>query len=275
MESKSKNDYLNEFKQKLLKDKISQNTIKNYVIELKKALCGQEFSNIQEIDNEKIENHMKNIKSKKTANNLKIALKKFKELNKSFKYDEFEIDLQSAKKSHKRLTKFKEAFNLASSTHKINALKNERFKMAYKLMLSGALRCDEVANITKDNIKITNKGIVIDIKHGKGGFSREAKLIDSKYFEDNIPKYIKYFSPGENLFYSANYMQKTAKNIGFMCHDLRRASSQIIHKINSHKGNEESIEAVKEHLGHSPKSRTYKKYLSRKIIFDNTKWGGI
>jgi integrase len=275
MEYRSKSDYLENFREYLIKSKIPKNTVKNYSTELKNAFLGQEFSNINEINIEKIEKHLKNIKSKKSANNLKIALKKFKELNNDFKYDEFYIDLESSKKSHIRLTKFKKPLYLASTMHKINALDNERFKMAYKLMLNGALRSDEAGNIKKEDINIKDNDIEINIKHGKGGFSRKIKLIDPKYFNENLAKYLKLFSAGENIFYSANYMQKKAKDLGFMCHDLRRASSQIVEKLNSDKDKEEAAEAVKKHLGHSLKTRTYKKYLSRKIIFEKTKWEGL
>jgi integrase len=267
-----KNDFLLDFKENLEKEKIPFYTAKNYIVELRKAFLGQEFNKVSEIDSIKIENYIQTIKNKKSANNLKIALQKFKELNNDFQYNEDVIDYESAIKSHKRTTKFKSPFNLSSTLHKINALENEKFKFGYKLLLNGALRVDELSKLTKENFNFDSDNFTLNLKYTKGNIPRNVEPIDTNYLKDTLPKFLKNFSEGEKIFYSASNFQKKANNLDFRCHDLRRASSQIVFKSNPDLNADEKIEKVKKHLGHTEKSTIYKKYLSRKIDFTGTKW---
>jgi len=127
-------------------------------------------------------------------------------------------------------------------------------------------------NKCKNDFIFTDDGVYVHVKNGKCGISRDVKLIDSSYLENKLPDYLGYFNDNENIFYSSNYMKVKAQDFNFRCHDLRRTSAKIVFNQFTSKDNETSIEAVKNHLGHSPKTRTYKKYLSRKVNFTNTKW---
>jgi len=271
-ENKSKKDYLDEFKLRLQNENVCYNTIKTSLYELNKAFYGIEFSNPSEIDFNKIDTHIKDLKGKSRVANLKFALRKFTEFNKDFEFDEVAVDLELWKKSNRRVTRFDKPLDLLKTLRKLSAIQNQSLKIAYKLMLSSALRVSEIAALKKENIVFNDDGLYVFVEHGKGGCPRLVKLNDSKYLSEVLPEYLKYFEDNENIFYSNRHMQQNSKDLGFTCHDLRRASAQIVAKDCNSLNDIEAIDEIKKHLGHSKKSTVYKKYLSRQVNFDNTKW---
>lgn len=110
--------------------------------------------------------------------------------------------------------------------HKINGLKNEKLKLAFRLQKQSGLRVAEIAKLHKHDLIFSeaNKMEII-VREGKGGKRRIVHLVDAYLFE-NLQKFIEQKSEEEKLFYSASYLKKKAWEYGMQTHDLRRINSR-------------------------------------------------
>ena len=148
-------------------------------------------------------------------------------------------------------------------SHKINALRNEKLKVAYRLQLRSGLRIAEIASLRKEDISF-NAGdrITLNVREGKGGKSRNVDVIPDKYICKKIKEIIEPLKDSENIFYSAAYLKKKAVEYGLPTHDLRRLNSKDRYRDERKKGQgrRESRREVQKQLGHK-KPRITSAYL--------------
>lgn len=147
---------------------------------------------------------------------------------------------------------------------KINAIRNERLKLGFRLQLKSGLRVAEVAKIRKNDIEfLENDRIVIHVRDGKGRKARDVSVLQDKYLYNRLKKYTEE-SENDKLFYSRSYIKQKAKEYGIRTHDLRRinAQSRLAEEVNMGKNRREAIKTVQEALGHaSPETtRIYLRY---------------
>ncbi|MBN1468756.1 MAG: site-specific integrase [Fusobacteriaceae bacterium] len=271
---KYKNDFLNSFKKELENKIENKNTRKNYFYEIKKAFKNQEFSNINDFDYKKLKEYVESIKGKRSASTLKCSLELFSEKYKDFEYTENKSFLkdQVKQKTSRRLTKW-EDFNLSKTLRKINSLQDKKLKLAYRLMFASGGRVEEISHVRKEDIIFEDGHIKLFINKAKYGKQRTVKILDGeyKYLKEHLKNYINDFENGQEIFYSKDYLITKASEYDFMCHDLRRAYSQII-SDNEELTEKEAIEETQKNLGHKEDTTTYKKYWNRKINFTGTKY---
>ncbi len=135
-------------------------------------------------------------------------------------------DLQKLRQDHKQREIGRPlALEEKSYLHKINALRNKKLKLAFRLQYRSGLRISEVAALTPDDITFGDDGnMTLFVRSGKGRKSRTVDVMDDDYLYQNL-KELSEESEG-TLFYSASYMQKKAAEHNLLTHDLRRINSK-------------------------------------------------
>lgn len=135
---------------------------------------------------------------------------------------------------------------------KINAIRNEKLKLAFRLQYRSGLRVKEISELTKDDISFYNDGkIKIHVKCGKGGQARSVNVQADKYLYDHLKEFtVK--SEGGKLFYSRSYLKQKAAEYGFESHDLRRinAKNRLQCEMSGGKKLREAKKVVQKEFGH-------------------------
>lgn len=165
-----------------------------------------------------------------------------------------------------------EPYKLKDALRK-NALRNDKYKLAYRLMLVSGLRVFEIEALEKDDIKFNGDDIFVIVRDGKGGKFAEVKCLEDKYLSKRLKDFLVDKESKDKIFYSKSVLQEKANKLGFTCHDLRRAYAKLVKKefnnnlIEVARNEKEKIieEEVKIALRHS-KFETSKRYLYSKRI---------
>lgn len=244
---------------KYLETKYSKETATTYYFKMIVLLETFYQINVVDFDFSKVLDKLSEVVYKNTFSQYKNALFnfcEFLEINITDEQLKAIGDLES--KTKKRYKKTRE-INGNKVERKIRYIRNEKLKLSYQVMLATGLRVSELSGIKQSDVDIHKNRIVFHII-AKGG--KKDKLIleksqNAKLFAD----FEGYVIEIENLvkpFYSAPYLQKKAKELGFACHDLRRiyAKHQYIETKSKH--------AVKTKLRHM-NVKTTNIYLRSKV----------
>ena len=141
----------------------------------------------------------------------------------------------------------------------IKVIRNKRLKLSYETMLATGLRVSELAGITKDATIVTDADITFAFI-AKGG-ACETVIIDksenAKLFID-LTQLIKSTKQEKPIFYSAGYLQSKACDMGFTCHDLRRAFALLKYRQCK------DLDTTRAYLRHK-NIKTTKLYLKSKV----------
>lgn len=164
-------------------------------------------------------------------------------------------------------------YELKDALRKINALRNDKYKLAYRLMIVSGLRVFEIEALEKDDIKFNGDDIFVTVRDGKGGKFAEVKCLEDKYLSERLKVFLGDKESKDKIFYSKSVLQEKANKLGFTCHDLRRAYAKLVKKeltnslVEVERNEKEKIieEEVKIALRHS-KFETSKRYLYSKRI---------
>lgn len=239
--------------------KLSEKTVSAY--------CSAVFTALEKED---LSKHIQSKTQKPALSQLKRGFELLAKYDTDFSFDVDALK-EATKKATRRNKNKRTETRLADVERKINALRDKKLKVAYRLMTVSGLRGFEIAKLTKENIKLCNDGesVVLDFV-GKFDKERCLQTLPDKYVHSELKKLIENTEDDKNIFYSSSKMQKDAKRLDFKCHALRAAFAQIIYN-NSYSNKEEAIELVKNFLGHG-ENNSWKKYLSRKINFSGTRW---
>lgn len=174
-----------------------------------------------------------------------------------------------AKKIKKPKQKRLKDINLKRLNMKINAIRNIRYKLAFRLIEISGLRISEVSELTKADIEYCeNFRMFVTIRRGKGNKKRIVQTFTDKFVFDKIKNLSERKS---KLFYKANTMQKEAQRLGFNCHLLRKVFATSLYykvRVNTEK---QRILIVQKCLGHE-KNLTYKRYVRKEINLTGTKF---
>lgn len=266
-------DILEQFREHLNdSEDIRHETANTYYNAVKGLLKGSQFDDVSEIDSRMLEQEIAVLATKSRVSAAKNGLKKFKQVFPTLKIPDDEFFKKVMKsKSNRRLTR-KEEMKLDSVRRKINAISNKKMKLAYRTALATGLRVSEIGNLRKEDFTFTEEGLNVYVSDGKGGKTGTVKALNDEYLTTELKEYLKDLENSEKVFYSAGYLKEKANELGFECHDLRRAFSQMVYK-EERAADKDPLEAKKEvqkALRHSRYSTT-KRYLSRKISFKGVK----
>lgn len=216
---------------------------------------------------------LKSIKNKTALSQVVNSIRIIQQANNNINIiDEDELKLIIKNKSRNRHKSY-EPYELKDALRKINALRNDKYKLAYRLMIASGLRVFEIESLEKDDIKFNGDDIFVTVRDGKGGKFGEVKCLEDKYLSKKLKGFLVYKESKDKIFYSKSVMQEKANKLGFKCHDLRRAYAKLVKKelvnnlVEVEKSEKEKIieKEVKTALRHS-KFETSKRYLYSKRI---------
>lgn len=119
---------------------------------------------------------------------------------------------------------------------KINHMKSQKLKLSFLTLLETGLRVSELSQITKSSCNVSDDNIQFSFV-GKGGKYETVTIARSKNKKlfDNLKNHIEDTSSSNNVFYSATYLKRKAKEKDFSCHDLRRACAKQEYKLTKNK----------------------------------------
>jgi len=261
-----KYDFLKDFKQ-FLNLRFNKNTADRYYYAVDKVFKDIQFNSIEEIDVDFVYAELNKTRTKNDFSAVKNGLKQFQKLYPTFGLPpETYFKSESAKRKNHR-KKVKSPLFADEINHKINGLHNDKFKLAYRLMLKSGLRVSETAALCKSDIEIDGGEIKINVRHGKGGSNGVVTCMPDKYLAKRLERIKSHKGGGDGLFYSAETMKHKAVEMGIECHDLRRVAAithrnRNIKNVGVYKANGE----VKDFLRHKRFSTT-KRYLFNKKLF--------
>jgi integrase len=202
----------------------NKNTAKRYYGAVKNVFKGLGFEQISEIDVKTIEKQLAKIKTQSAFSATKIGLKHLKKFDKSLQLPSEDFFSKSCQKA-KYTGKTKKIINKDRVHRKVNAVKDKKFKTAFRLMEVAGLRVSECAALQKRDISIVDGVIKFDVKHGKGGSNDVVECLQDKWLAENLPAFLVDFDENDKPFYSAATMKKKAWELGIECHDQRRLAA--------------------------------------------------
>ena len=186
-------------------------------------------------------------------------------IKKALLYGETEKAIFEEARKYKKITYSAAGSGLTGDEieRKINALRNKKLKLAFRMGLRTGLRVSEISKLEKDDISFNDNTITVDVKDGKGGKQRTVCSLEDEYLVRTLKDHVNN-ADGDKLFYSESHMKNKAGKLGFQMHDLRRCYSRthLNNLIESGMNRTEAKEAVKQSLGHN-KTRTTDIYLRK------------
>ena len=244
-------DVLGEYK-KYLAQSLSKATVQTYGNRLEWLLKDQSILDIENgFDIQPVLQSLQRIKYKN-----EFYFLQFKNIPLS---EEQSMLIKSYEENTKKKYRKQTVIDYESIKNKITHIRNKKLKLSYQTMLSTGLRVFELSQIKKNDCIINSDNLRISFI-GKGGKKETVKILkqdDIKIF-DELMDYINKLESNDRLFYSVNYLQQQAEELGFHCHDLRRICAKLEYKKTKSKAR------VKSKLRHASIKNT-NRYLKSKI----------
>ena len=215
-----------------LETKYSFETARTYTIRLRTLFEGQSrTSDLQILDFENILENMRTIKHKNYFSQTKNALLQYCE----FRGISLPVEIQDSIRELEQGT-YKKYRSLKTVDYRcvqkqIQHLRNKKLRLCFHVLEATGLRVSELAGITSSDCLISDTAITLYFT-AKGG-ARERAIIEKDAYPAlfrNIQEILGSIMPDEKLFYSAIHLQIKANEMGFACHDLRRAFAKLEYK---------------------------------------------
>lgn len=243
-----------------LEGRLSPATANTYYKRLCTLFEGQNVVGVaSSLDFERVSERLAQIKYKNHFSQAKNALWKYCEFRKiSLPADFVERVGELEKNTRKKYRKLK-AVDFALIDRKIKNIRNQKLKTSFQVLTATGLRVAELASIRFDDCTVTDEKITFDFlaKVRKRESVAIEKSDNPKIFQQT-KELIKSTPTHKKVFYSAVYLQGKAKELGFACHDLRRACAKLEYKKTRSKAE------VMKKLRHS-NLKTTRIYLKSKV----------
>lgn len=210
-------------------------------------------------------------KSREYIGQTKNALRYYYRANNIY-INENIIKLNKMQKETQKKKTVKTVTKISTVNKKINALRNKRIKLAFRLQQLAGLRVSEVANLKKSDLTFQDGKIFVTVREAKGNKQRRVStIIKDKWLYDNL----KELEERKNiLFYKESTLRVKAWKLGFKTHKLRKVTAKTINLRYSAKTENERKEILRKFLGHG-NDRTLKIYIDendKEIDLSNTKF---
>ena len=250
---------LREYRSELQK-KYSPSTAETYYKRLALLFAGQNVSDtVGKLDVQLVLDKLSEIKYKNYFSQTKNAFLQFcKQYHIKLSSDtlkKIEELSKSTKKRHRRL----KTVRYNQIDRQIKHLRNMKLKLSYQTILATGLRVSELSAIMPSDCRVSDDSITFSFTgKGRKNGTVTAMAEDSPVLYERLKLLIKDTFPDKKVFYSAVMLQKKASELGFGCHDLRRAFAKIEYQKCRNKAE------VSKKLRHSDK-RTTNIYLNSKV----------
>lgn len=180
--------------------------------------------------------------------------------------------LNNMQKNKPRSKPVKAVTKISTVNKKINALKNKRIKLAFRLQQLTGLRIGEIAQLKKSDLTFKDGKIFVLVRESKNNKSRRVStIIKDKWLYDKL---LELEERKDILFYKESTLRVKAWKLGFKSHKLRKVTAKTINLRYSAKNESEKKEIIRKFLGHG-NDRTLKIYIDendKEIDLSNTKF---
>ena len=240
-------DLLREYKNYLL-EAYSRETADTFRARLAALFAGQPAQDtVNRLDVQKVLDKLSEVKYKNYFSQAKNAFLHFCE----FQHIKLSVDTMdrikelesSTKKKHRKL----KSIAYTKIENKIKRLRNMKLKLSYQTIIATGLRVSELSWLSPNDCTISADSITFNFigKGGKAGTATIKAVEYPKLFERlkvlihstlALPlatpagKTNNMVNSDKKVFYSAGYLQSKARELGFGCHDLRRAFAKLEYK---------------------------------------------
>jgi len=226
--------------------RLSAQTARTYANRLDILLANQSVTDtVGNLDMDKILDKLSEIKYKNHFSQSKNAFLHFCEFQRILLSDEVMGKIESLEKNtHKKYRKQK-TVDFGEVDRKIKHIRNMKLKLSYQTIIATGLRVSELAGISPADCIVSDNEITFSVV-AKGGNNETVTLLknENPLLFQRLKEHVQN-TKKDKLFYSTIYLQTKATELGFTCHDLRRAYAKLEYKKSKSK------EDVQEKLRHA------------------------
>lgn len=264
-----KYDILSAFREYLYGAVKSRKTADRYYFAVDKLLSGCQFDDLSELSCGELERELEKCSGKANFSAAKNGLLHLKEFDGSLSLpsEKFFAEQSRHKRNHSK--KPAKTLYLDTTNRKIDAIRDKKLKLAYRLMMTSGLRVNETAQLTKDDILINGENITVNVLHGKGGSNGKVECMQDPYLAKELPLFLEDKPSGEPVFYAQSTMRRRANELGLECHDLRRIAAITYRKEQMDNGTPvfDANAQTKSFLRHARFSTTKRYLFNRKLKY--------
>lgn len=241
-------DILGEYRD-YLKKNFCDETARTYANRIEILLKRQSILDpVKNLNTEEIITKLSKIKYKNEFSQSKNAFLHFLEFQQITLSEDHLKQIEQLEKSTYKKYRQHKSIDYKTIDKTIKHLRDQKLKICYQTLLSTGLRVFELSQIKRENCLIVNDSIQLNFV-GKGGEKENVTILkrENKLLYENLQELIDKTNLGEKVFYSANYLQRKAREHNFCCHDLRRIYAQLeLKKTKSKKTVQEKLRHTNE-----------------------------
>jgi len=203
----------------------NKNTADTYYFAVDKLFKELQFNDLSEIPCETIEQLLAQTRTKNRFSASKNGLKHLKEFDRSLNLPNNEFFRSTAGRKRNFSVKPRKVLEHDTICRKVNAIRDDKLKTAFRLMMKSGLRVSECAALTKKDIVIEGDTVKIDVLHGKGGSNDIVTCMEDKWLAGKLEELTQSMNDEDKPFYAAQTMINKAGERGLECHDFRRVAA--------------------------------------------------
>lgn len=260
-------DILSAYRQHLQSTLKNRNTADRYYFAVVKLLNNYQFDSLNEISRETLESELMKCRGKNDFSATKNGLLHLHNFDNRLNIPDSNFFKEQSLKKRNRSKRPAKTLYLDTITRKVNAVKDEKLKLAYRLMLISGLRVGETSQLTKEDVSIDGDSITVNVRYGKGGSNGRVECMQDVWLAARLQDFCKDKEDEEKLFYAQPTMRQKANALGLECHDFRRIAAINYRKEQLQQGTTfpEANEQTKDFLRHARFSTTKRYLFNRKL----------
>lgn len=268
-----KYDILEPFRE-YLQETLKPNTAMTYYRAVEKLFKPVQFNSLEQLDKEwLLQETAKQFRTKSEFSAVKNGLIRLKQFDASLSLPSEEEFRNISIKKRNFSRRPKKVIYLKPTQRKINQIRDERLRYAYRLAMVSGLRVFELADLEADDITFDGEKIFVNVRNGKGGHGGVIECRSDTYLTEKLPEFLKKHPDGK-IFYSTKHMKNFANHLGIECHDCRRIFAiELRNELKKEMPVTEANKIVQQQMRHSRFSTTKRYLFNRKLVleYENTK----
>lgn len=258
---------LSAYRQHLKSTIKNRNTADRYYFAVVKLLDSYQFGSLSEISCEALESELMKCRGKNDFSAAKNGLLHLHSFDNRLNIPSDLFFKEQSQQKRNRSKRPAKTLYLDTITRKVNATKDDKLKLAYRLMLVSGLRVGETAQLTKADIAIDGEQITVNVRHGKGGSNGQVVCMQDAYLAARLQDFLQDKEDEKKLFYAQSTLRQKANDLELECHDFRRIAAINYRREQLQQGAAypEANEQTKDFLRHARFSTTKRYLFNRKL----------
>jgi integrase len=184
-----------------------------------------QFSELSQIPESEIARLLSQTRQQSRFSAAKKGLEHLKAFDKSLNLPDTKTLSEIAKHKKNRAVKPPKVIDSSQIRRKVNAIRDDKLKSAYRLMEKSGLRVSECAALEKRDFRLDNGVLKLDVRKAKGGSVDVVHTIEDKWLSAKLQELLSPLNADDKPFYSAQTMKNRAAKYGIECHDFRRIAA--------------------------------------------------